>query len=373
MVKSLVCYAYKALHGDVMLQLWQRSLESNEENQIKLDSADRVMSVSDIKAQLDEYLVGRYSQFRYQLWDDYFCSCGKEEPNRPDLFTLLECIVDYNFTDLNFFPIPLPSDAMTVDGQFYLTKIINLLAERCPKLHELSLRHLPQWKLTPDVEAAYSQSFSGLKNLTQLQLCEVSLSDNGLQFFKHLGNSCPNLKSLRLIEHTLTIGMKQLLALVLGEEVDQFLQKFIAEEKDPENNLHLLQLPEDLVTPICRSLTKLELLYKPYDFEQNFEEKAYASGMAFILRNFPHLECLQVKYNLPLPDMHLVVSRGIQLLYESPAQPPRKIKMMTYLKVHLTYFCTHFYRGAKVGETQEFGSCGCSQCQNVGGRSFALS
>ena len=58
MVRSLVYYAYKALHGeDVMLQLWQRSVESNEENQLNLDSADRVMSVSVIKAQLNEYLV----------------------------------------------------------------------------------------------------------------------------------------------------------------------------------------------------------------------------------------------------------------------------------------------------------------------------
>ena len=99
MVRSLVYYAYKALHGeDVMLQLWQRSVESNEENQLNLDSADRVMSVSVIKAQLDEYLVGRYSPFRYQLWLYYYYSFCKEEPNRPDLFTFLECIFDYNFT-----------------------------------------------------------------------------------------------------------------------------------------------------------------------------------------------------------------------------------------------------------------------------------
>ena len=53
--------------------------------------------------------------------------------------------------------------------------------------------------------------------------------------------------------------MKQLLALVLGEEVDQFIQNFITEQEEPENNIHLLQFPDYIATSICGSLIKLEI------------------------------------------------------------------------------------------------------------------
>ena len=313
--------AYKAFSENMMFQLGQTMAPDA-----------RASAVSNFKFQLKEYLVGPYSPFRGRLWKNYLSSCVQKEPNRPDLFTLLECIVDYNFTDLHFFPIPLPSDAMAVDGQFYLTKIINLLAEHCPKLHDLSLKHRSDWKLTQDVEANYSQSFSRLKNLTHLQLGKLSTSDDCLQFFTHLGNSCLNLKSLRLINHHLYIGMKHLLALVLGEEVDQFIQKFIAKENEPENNLHLLQIPEDLVTPICRSLIKFEILCHS-ESEHNLGSKAHTSSMAFILRNMSRLQRLDVRNN-DSNTRGASVSRAIQLLHESTQgsfQVPRNTNSTNYL------------------------------------------
>ena len=322
MVESLKYHAIKSVYEYIMSQFFHISIGNNnlEEKQKKLDTV-----TAGIKAQLDAFLVGIYSPLRYYMWKSYTKSCYKYVVDRPvDLYSFLDCILDNSFTILNFFPIPLPSEAVGSDGQLYLTKVVDLLTARCPDLYCLWIKHDLQWQISREMQATYSKSFFGLKNLTNLSLTQLSNSDDFIQFFTHLGNSCPNLDHLKFIEHTLNIGMKQLLALVLGEEVDQFMQKFITEQEEPENNIHLLQFPDDATTPICRSLIKLEIIYNS-ETELNFASKAHESAMAFLLRNMPNLEKLDVRYNAyPVvhSSSHLGVSRGILLLGKLTSSEP---------------------------------------------------
>ena len=309
--------AIKTVYKDILSQLWQisNSNGNREEKNAKLESA-----VAVIKAQLDAYLVGTFSPSRYSMWWMFLNSIFQQESDcAVDLYSFLDCIIDSNFKTLNFFPIRLPNEAVATNGQFYLTKVVELLAKRSPDLNSLWIKLHQDWQLTSDMQIAYSKSFSGLKNLTVLHLSRLSMSDDCIPFFTHLGNSCPNLKSLQLIQQTQNIGMKQLLALVLGEEVDQFIQNFITEQEEPENNIHLLQFPDFIATSICGSLIKLEIFYNDQGSELDFSSKAHASAMAFLLRNMSNLETLEVSYSaspIIFSSSHLGVSRGIQLLHE---------------------------------------------------------
>jgi len=79
-------------------------------------------------------------------------------------------------------------------------------------------------------------------------------------------------------------------------------------------NLHRLQFTEDSVTPICRTLKILKIHYSR---DNDVPVRIQISTTAFLLRHFPQLMDVDVKFRPFVGDDAPCCSSAIQLLHET--------------------------------------------------------
>jgi len=245
-----------------------RSLYGNEkENQVKLD-VEQV--VSSMRAKLDAFAVAGSSNghhIREKLWKQHLFS----QPAYHNISMLyLDCILDSKFSKLacSLGQFPYSNLSMTTaDGKFYQVKLMEVIAKRSPLLQSLSLA-IPSYTTSAlnatDLYVSFGKSFQGLKNLTELNLDWNPCCTGMATFFAHLGDSCHQLKHLKLSE-SVHFERKEKLALVLGQSA-KLLPQYITEKtkhgESEDNVLCSIQFADENVTPLCRSLESLTLLGK---------------------------------------------------------------------------------------------------------------
>ena len=279
-----------------------------KENQVKLD-AEQV--VSSMRAKLDAFAVAGSSNghhIREKLWKKHLFS-QQAYPNISILY--LDCILDSSFSKLvcSSGQFPYSNQSMTTaDGKFYQVKLIELIAKRSPLLQSLSLA-IPSYCTSAlnatDLYISFGKSFQGLKNLTELNLSWNPYYTGMATFLAHLGDSCHQLKHLKLSE-SVHFGRKERLALVLGQSA-KLLQQYITEKtkhgKCEDNILCSIQFADENVTPLCRSLESLTLLGKAQrEYGRYVEDDEVGEcycivnipSMVFLLRHMPQLQKLDL-------------------------------------------------------------------------------
>jgi len=232
-VKSLKEIALLAVYTDIVSSLRQTSsesedetIESSAENNIKRDPNE---VVSDLKLKLNKYLVGKTRHLREKLWEEcnnQFFRVIVNGKRANDICDFLSCVLDDKFHHLEVCSslirseVPLQLQLQLLQGKFYPVHLIETIAQNSPSLSSLHF-NTRLWK-SPSKAALelFAKAFLSLKNLTILNINWRSTGDFSA-FFNHIGQSCPNLTSLQLGEHTesWSYSLDQLLGLVVGEEV----------------------------------------------------------------------------------------------------------------------------------------------------------
>ena len=265
-------------------------------------------AVKELREKLDQYLVGTYNHVREQLCYLYN---SHEVSDRPDLCLFLNCILNNSFSVLDFEKDHLhQSSILPLDDHCSPITIVNTAAQWCPSLRKIAfvIEHselpLKSW------EAQWIQSFAQFKFLAKLELTWLSSSDC-IQFFTHLGSSCPNLKHLKLKQ--LPFQLDQQLALVLGKQAALIPLSVKEDLWRSEGHLHLLSFAKEFdLAPMCQSL---EYLSVSSETSASLQLSTYSS--VFILRHFPLLKKMSVQFNSnstsPIP---VTTSFAIQLLHQ---------------------------------------------------------
>ena len=286
-------------------------------------------TVAAIREKLDQDLVGIYRDVRKWLLSIYLYLLHNEENIAPpiteneynprrsssvsvDFCLLLDCILDKQFTEFHFFRHHICDEAEAANdspNNFYPLNIVETVSRHCAESMAditFSLRDDDKnsLKLPKSIEAPWARSFASLTALTKMDIYGVSITEESdcIQFFTHLGSSCPNLKQLEL--KSFPFGRKQQLALVLGDKAQQVIPLLIHSHSNRQagNNkqmhrgakskLHRLQFPEKYVTRICRSLEHLDIS----DYDRTDLRRDRRSS-AFLLRHFPRLKILKLHFN----------------------------------------------------------------------------
>jgi len=312
----------------------------------KLKQSNTVtVTVAAIREKLDQDLVGIYRDVRKWLPSIYLYLLHNEENIAPptaenqaqrsssvsvDFCLLLDCILDKQFTEFHFCRHHICDEGSP--NNFYPLKIVETVSRHCAEsmadisfaLHDDDKNSL---KLPKSIEAPWARSFASLTALTKMDIYGVSTEESDcIQFFSHLGSSCPNLKQLEL--NSFPFGRKQQLALVLGDKAQQVIPLIHSHSNRQAGNnkqmhrgakskLHRLQFAEKYVTPICRSLEHLDISdYDRTDFRRDSDRRS----STFLLRHFPRLKILKLPFN------HDIIS-GIEFLHKMSQHHEKKGKI----------------------------------------------
>ena len=289
-VKSLFELAFVAVYhhvvGQLESQLYLKTVNEGVDNcppkkKIKVDSrveTKKLNSAAAIKAQLDEYLVSWYSHLRPQLIQrfihNYCINHGgliTTDSHTKLHLSFFDSLLDQNVTIFDL-------TAVRKDYLFRLedpTQLLEVITKRSPLLQTLNLTFFSHVE-APAVDKGFCQLLGKLTHLTCLTLSFKSTS-LCLDFFSSLGESCPQLSSLRLGK--IPFGTDQVLALVLGSKRALLPPAF---PKDVEK-LADVQFSPDSVSPICNSLKKL--CYDCDDIKPCFKPPTI-----FFLRHIKNLE-----------------------------------------------------------------------------------
>jgi len=279
----------------------------HKKNKRKIDPTQ--IAITKVREKLNQYLVGTYNRIREQLCFEYNSNGVLEWP---DLSLFLNCILNDSFSVLDFEKDHLhhhPSTLSLGDHCSPIT-IVNTAAQWCPSLHKISFVIEPSELPLRSWEAQWIKSLAQFKILAKLELTWLSTSDC-IQFFTHLGSSCPNLKHLKLKQ--LPFQLNQQLALVLGKQAALIPLSAREELWRPDGILHILLFAEEFfLTPMCKSLEYLSVLS---DDIVSLELNTYSA--VYILRHFPLLTKLSIQFNSSnISSIPASTSFAIQLLHE---------------------------------------------------------
>ena len=290
-VKSLFELAFVAVYHHVVGQLEsQLHLKTVNEGvdtcppkkKKKVDSrveTKKLNSAAAIKAQLDEYLVSWYSHLRPRLIQRFihnYCINHGGLIVTTDSHTKLHLSFFDSLLDQNVTIFDLT--AVRKDYLFRLedpTQLLEVITKRSPLLQTLNLTFFSHVE-APAVDKRFGQLLGKLTHLTCLTLSFQSTS-LCLDFFSSLGESCPQLSSLRLGK--IPFGTDQVLALVLGGK-----QVLLPPEFPTQTAILAdVQFSPESVSPICNSLKKL-----CYGCEE--DKPCPVSPVIFLLRHIKNLQ-----------------------------------------------------------------------------------
>lgn len=219
------------------------------------------------------------SRLGKRLWYKYLTQLKADQHPAIDALLFLDGVLDGSFKVFDLNEIPLPMEATTRSGTFYLTKLNTMLGLHCPLLETLMTAFHHQWQFTEDIQRAFGTSFNKLSNLTWLDL-KLTTTECCIQLYSCLGDSCPNVKKLVLDHLQANRGKEQQLALVLGDRASMIPIRFKQEMVAANSNLHLIGFESKFCTAICSSLESYTLINVNVD----------SRLAAFILRHFPLLQ-----------------------------------------------------------------------------------
>ena len=229
--------------------------------------------------------------------------------NIPDLWVFLDSVLDESFVELETY-IGFPDSDPN-------PKLVPTIAKRCPLLNKLKLnfklleKEIGLLKMKPLTKPLIS-----LEHLTHLNLFEMNTYDQ-LCVLRLIGNSCPSLSHLSVSKTNLE--KSEILALVLGELVDELLPYLKASFKKPiwyqDSALQNLVIPAKLRSSFCSSLKDLQLSGEMTTRETTRGGRSgyyygfSASTAAFILRHFPFMQNM---------GKRLPTGMAIKILHDAP-------------------------------------------------------
>lgn len=200
----------------------------------------------------------------------------------PDIWALLDCIMDDSFIELEThiaFPDMEPNQ-----------KLIPTIAIQSPLLEKLILNFKLMNRGTEmEILKPVIHSLIFLEHLTHLSLQDVS--DFHKSVLCHIGASCPSLTYLSITGLKVTNEMVR--AIILGEQCSF---------KIPEKAFGRLIVPSECLSPFCFTLEELKLGEKGCFME------VCDSIAAFALRHLPALQKM---------DESVPVCGGIKILHDS--------------------------------------------------------
>ena len=272
---SLTDFAIESLFNDILCCI---SSVTNED--------ERAKTVKEVRRKLDEYLVGPkyYSEVRETLVKKFY----KKTPNLSsdedwyNIHLFFDCVLDESIIN---FP-KRPYDKTENPNLFSSLPAINVMetiTSLCPHLKHFSMSSNLLCPILLEDLTRFGQSFSNLGNLTSLNLdwCRPSSSSDTLQFFTHLGESCPQLEMLVLGERW-NFKPEQLFFLTLGQHAEALSQ--LVKQQIFESGMHRVQFDDQYTTTITKSL-------KVFSFIDSISCPKYCGeSQAFLLRHFPKLK-----------------------------------------------------------------------------------
>ena len=289
-VKSLFQLAFVAVYHHVVCQLdsqlHPKTVTEDDDVEAyppkkkrKVDSvvaAKKRNPAEILKAQLDEYLVSWYSHLRPQLIQRFIHNYSNIFHSKLQL-SFLDAVLDQSFTSFDLKVIKQDLILCLVDP----TQLLEIVSRRSPLLQTLDLTFCShKLELAPEVDPRFGLLLGKLTHLTSLTL-SFQTTGKCLHFFTSLGQSCPQLVTLRV--GRVPFGTEQVLALVLGSKRALLPPAF---PKDVEK-LADVQFSPDSVSPICNSLKKL-----CYDCDDN--KPCSKPPTIFLLRHIKNLEVWKI-------------------------------------------------------------------------------
>lgn len=205
-----------------------------------------------------------------------------------DVWPFLNCVLDETFLELNThtgFPDSEPNP-----------KLISTINKRSPLLKKLNLDCTPMKSETKIKNLRpFILSLSSLEHLQVLELFWSKENEHlSGRVLSLIGKTCPLLTRLKIVQNSI-ITKRDIMAIVLGELVDELLPEKET-PKEPTwleyDRLTRLEVPPQLITPICSSLQELHLFWEwenalqlkdPEDLELELPI------IIFILRHFSSL------------------------------------------------------------------------------------
>jgi len=192
-----------------------------------------------------------------------------------DIWAFLDCVLDDSFLELQTAaasPFCNPN-AKLIASIATRSRLLNKLVLDFSFFEERIDEYVPLEKLQSMI-----LSLSSLKHLSSLSL--FRLNEHYISIMKLIGKSCPSLSYLSINLETKGIEDEDVVALIMGEQVDQLPSVQIE-----DNGLQRVLVPIESRTPLCFSLRYLILKHQ-YDGTQ---QKLSNSAIAFVLRHFPFL------------------------------------------------------------------------------------
>jgi len=284
-VKSLRVLAAEVNYQSIISELdfiFQKRVEKNGivetelENQDPASSAEssdyclteekRDKALADLKANLDEFLIGPFSSERHRIVDRFIDSYNSpilsSRPFNSDLFlAFFECLLDASFTSFN---ITAEEENCPFQSEIDPLELLRIVSHRCQKLKSLSLCFGDCEKIAPFVPTI-SNHLSSFKHLTSLKLSFTWSSysrdyfpegTDFISFFTALGDACPKLINLDL-DGDIPVEARQLFALVLGSKYD-ILTRQLRDQLMADELLTHLQFSVESLSPICSTLERLQ-------------------------------------------------------------------------------------------------------------------
>jgi hypothetical protein len=200
-----------------------------------------------VRSRLNYHLIGIMNDEIRKKFIGEFNENFYRAEQKPDIWEFLDCVLDNSFTELETwvaFPEAEPNE-----------KFVHSICNRSPSIEKLKLNFETVWKSTFLMVKLHPiiSSLSTLTHLTSLSLYHVHHRYSGL--LNYIGTSCPKLHHLCITGFY--IINEDILALLLGEKLNQFPDREKVEEK---NDINLKIMP-DALSPFCFTLQHLQLQY----------------------------------------------------------------------------------------------------------------
>jgi len=182
-------------------------------------------------------------------------------------------------------------------------------SRRCPTLREITFSNetssLPRLS-----ETMFARALGSLNLMTKLKL-NWKTNSPCIEFFSHLGSSCPNLKQLEL--KRMPFQLDQQLAFVLGSKA-QLIPSSVKEKMwGEEGNLYRFQFPiSEHISPLCHSMEHLSI-QSANTGKVCIKYQQQVNSSAFILRHCLQLKKLALKFELH--NIKTNTSLAVLLLY----------------------------------------------------------
>ena len=228
----------------------------------------------------------------------------------------LECVLDEHFLELKI-QTPVPAfNSFSV--------LMAIIAKECPKLKDLELKFdtTPYYKLVNKIPSVFGPQDRQLECLTTLNLVcghydtKSSSVDQACQsILRVIGKCCPSLIKLS-VSLGFPLTKKHLFGLIIRGEVSDIL--FPIDDEGWSHDLVLagLQVPYELLNPLCQTLQELNVetghacfIQPDVDGKRNWLvlERVFpsASTYAFALRQLPKLK--KIKLDVPLNEIFKIL------------------------------------------------------------------